>query len=193
MFWFHAFLSPEARRTRRGSTTAAPRLRFVAFGFTHILSAGRAAVAQLGRWASRERASICDALSIGRRSPSLRWLLSLPSLSRPCRLSRRWSRGISLRRSCGCEFAPFHQSLGGVRTGYLKADVGRVGRNESDVSALCAEHADFTELGDVAFPLRAMSCFHGFNMCEAASHCNNYFQKSFAGGFRRESPTTGCS
>lgn len=26
--------------------------------------------------------------------------------------------------------------------------------------------------------------FHVFNLCEAASHCNNYFQKSFADGFR---------
>lgn len=36
-------------------------------------------------------------------------------------------------------------------------------------------------------------CFHVFKVCEATSHCNNYFQKSFADGFRRESPTIGCS
>lgn len=48
------------RRTRRWSTTAAPRLRFVAHWFTHILSAGharrRAAVAQLFRWSAGVRA-----------------------------------------------------------------------------------------------------------------------------------------
>lgn len=62
----HIFVVPvffwvvvEIRRTRRWSTTAAPRLRFVWFGFTHILSAGharrRAAVAQLGCSASWRR------------------------------------------------------------------------------------------------------------------------------------------
>lgn len=47
--------------TRRWSTTAAPRLRFVAHWFTHIFSAGharcRAAVAQLGRYTASRRAS----------------------------------------------------------------------------------------------------------------------------------------
>jgi len=152
----------------------------------------------------------CDAFSSGRRSPSLRWRLSLPSLSRPCRPAARLRRGIFAPRcSYGAEdwahgvfphrvdelpFAEVHHlHAAGVTLRFDRHERALAFQDFGAEYALVVAHAAGGE-GLSGFDCRChVVFFHAFNLCEAASHCNNYFQQSFAGGFRRESPTIGCS
>ena len=156
------------------------------------------------------RAWFCDAFPSGRRSPSLRWRLSLPSLSQPCRLAARWRRGIFAPRcSYGAEdwahgvfphrvdelpFAEVHHlHAAGVTLRFDRHERALAFQDFGAEYALVVAHAAGGE-GLSGFDCRChVVFFHAFNLCEAASHCNNYFQKSFAGGFRRESQTIGCS